>query len=280
MLGVADKQPTTDGGRTIVLGMLFLTLLMQTVYTGSLNAKLMTAPMVTQLSSKSDFVFENSSHYSKNYKLCLPSTSTWKYHDSFMAPVADNPIETINGTDVKDCMWKVYLDEADATFYDEPVVMWRIANTFQQKGHCGSDGGYCYDNENKTVLKDVAWNQCTEDKWKVKSPGTPGTLVSVGQIFYAFGYAFAFPKKIDAAGTPSSDYMAFSQLINYVKERGDVEKIEDKRKTSPRVKTVRVAADGDGVLTLEMHVRLRAQTLQSQPAVLPWLLRSSSRLRT
>lgn len=36
-LGVADKQPVTDGGRTIVLGMLFLTMLMQAVYTGSLN---------------------------------------------------------------------------------------------------------------------------------------------------------------------------------------------------------------------------------------------------
>jgi hypothetical protein len=36
-LGCPDKQPVTDGGRTIVLGLLFLTMLMQAVYTGSLN---------------------------------------------------------------------------------------------------------------------------------------------------------------------------------------------------------------------------------------------------
>lgn len=34
---MADKQPVTDGGRTIVMGLLFLTMLMEAVYTGSLN---------------------------------------------------------------------------------------------------------------------------------------------------------------------------------------------------------------------------------------------------
>ena len=44
----------------------------------------------------------------------------------------------------------------EATFYDEPVVIWRTANTFHQKGHCGQEGGYCLDVENKTVLRQVA----------------------------------------------------------------------------------------------------------------------------
>ena len=232
MLGVADKQPATDGGRTIVLGMLFLTLLMQTVYTGSLNAKLMTTPTITPLMSKSDFLFKNSSMYSKRHTLCLPSSSAWAYHDHFMVPVADREFEVINGTDIKDCMWKVYTDEATATFYDEPVVMWRIANSFQQKGHCGTEGGYCWDTENKTILKSVPWNQCSEDKWKLKAPGTPGSLQAVGQIFDAFGYAFAFPKATGGDGSlpPGNDYMVFSQVIQYIKERGSIDHIEDKRK--------------------------------------------------
>lgn len=42
-----------------------------------------------------------------------------------------------------------------ATFYDEPVVIWRTANTFHRKGHCGQEGGYCWDGENETVLRKV-----------------------------------------------------------------------------------------------------------------------------
>ena len=41
-LGVADKQPVTDGGRTLTMGLLFLTMLLQAVYTGSLNTVSMT----------------------------------------------------------------------------------------------------------------------------------------------------------------------------------------------------------------------------------------------
>jgi hypothetical protein len=42
-----------------------------------------------------------------------------------------------------------------ATFFDEPVVIWRTANSFHTKGHCGQEGGYCWDGENETVLRKV-----------------------------------------------------------------------------------------------------------------------------
>ena len=127
MLGVADKQPTTDGGRSITLGMLFLTLMMQAVYTGSLNADLMSAPMSPLVDSKSVFLSND------KLKLCIPSQSTKEYFDAFMQPVATRPIQTTNGTDIRDCMWKVYLGEADATYFDESVTKWRIANALFAK---------------------------------------------------------------------------------------------------------------------------------------------------
>jgi hypothetical protein len=250
---VADKQPTTNGGRSIVLGMLFLTLMMQAVYTGSLNAFLMSAPMAPLVHSKSVFLSNN------KLKLCTPSESTREYLKTFMDPVATRPIQTTNGTDIRDCMWKVYLGEADATLFDEPVAKWRIANRFHQRGHCGADGGYCFDSENKTVLKEVSWDQCTQDKWMQKQPDTPGSLEPVGQIFSNFGYGFAFPKKT-STGTPSSDYMVFSQLINFVKERGHVDEIEATRKISLTVTRVRAAVNGDGVLTLRVYACDRVQT--------------------
>ena len=92
-LGVADKQPVTDGGRTIVMGLLFLTMLMQAVYTGSLNTILMTKPTVTAVTSKSDFIFKNSSNYQDSNVLCLPSTSASNYFDKYMFPLADEPIK-------------------------------------------------------------------------------------------------------------------------------------------------------------------------------------------
>jgi hypothetical protein len=233
--------------------MLFLTMMMQAVYTGSLNAYLMTAPMAPLVDSKSAFLSDN------NLKLCIPSSSTQEYHDAFMAPIAARPIQTTNGTDIRDCMWKVYIGEADATFFDEPVAKWRIANRFHQRGHCGADGGYCFDSENKTVLKDVSWDQCTEDKWMKKQPGTPGSLQTVGQIFSNFGYGFAFPKKT-STGTPSSDYMAFNQLIQFVKERGHIDEIEATRKISLTVTCVRAAVNGDGALTLRMYACVCVQT--------------------
>ena len=92
-LGVADKQPVTDGGRTIVMGLLFLTMLMQAAYTGSLNTILMTKPLVTSVNSKSDFMFKNSSNYNEANVLCLPSASASKYFDNHMFPLADEPIK-------------------------------------------------------------------------------------------------------------------------------------------------------------------------------------------
>ena len=34
-------------------------------------------------------------------------------------------------------------------------MIWRTANTFHSKGHCGQIGGYCWDGENETVLRQV-----------------------------------------------------------------------------------------------------------------------------
>ena len=85
MIGVADKMPVTNGGRTIVLGMLFLTLMMQTCYTGSLNSMLMFTPFFTKISGKSDIVA------SGKWSLCLAgaeSGSSWAYYNNSMVPIA------------------------------------------------------------------------------------------------------------------------------------------------------------------------------------------------
>ena len=199
ILGVADKQPVTDGGRTIVLGMLFLTMLMQAVYTGSLNTILMTVPMVKSVSGKSEFL------KSSKPTLCLHSASTKQYFKQFMQPEAKKngvEISSINGTDVKDCMWQVYVDNATATFFDEPIIKWRIANTFASRGHCGTEGGYCWDTQNRTTLKDVPWNKCDKDGQRLSQPKFPGSLTTTGTVFSLFGYSIAFPKKL---GPDSSD---------------------------------------------------------------------------
>ena len=53
---------------------------------------LMTKPMVTAISSKSDFMFRNASGYKASNTLCLASASTWLYFDTYMKPFADDPI--------------------------------------------------------------------------------------------------------------------------------------------------------------------------------------------
>ena len=232
MIGVPDKQPVTDGGRTIVLGMLFLTLMMQTCYTGSLNSMLMFTPFFTKISGKSDIVA------SGKWSLCLAgaeSGSSWAYYNNSMVPIAtSNDVTTtiIKGKDPKDCLWKVYTDEASATFFDEPIIKYRIANDFHGKGRCGTEGGYCWDNENKTILEAVSMSKCNEKDQRVKAPSVPGSLTTVGSVFDVFGYGFAFPRKIgkeqtgagDLAG--KSDYMAFNQVIAYLKEKGEFDKSE------------------------------------------------------
>ncbi len=52
----------------------------------------MTKPMVTAISSKSDFMFRNASGYKASNTLCLASASTWLYFDTYMKPFADDPI--------------------------------------------------------------------------------------------------------------------------------------------------------------------------------------------
>jgi hypothetical protein len=154
----------------------------------------------------------------------------------------------------------------------------------------------------------VPWNECSEDKWELKMPETPGDLAPAGQVrhkacsvwylqsgglfsqctlayispqrlvslrsrrgqvFDAFGYGLAFPKATGAGGdgsgagqtgsvrlcicpsclcarlplclsacmyrTPQrdpfglvADYMAFNQIIAYLREQGAIDTVEDK----------------------------------------------------
>lgn len=235
LIGVADKQPITNGGRTIVLGLLFLSLLMQCVYTGSLNAMMMAGPTEYVVEGAADFIFKNSSLFSANHILCIPSKAAQAYFDASMMPVAkDNgvTIKTTNASDIKECLWKVYTDEATATFFDEPIVRWRIANNFKSKGHCSDLGGYCYDAENKTHMASRTEQNCVgegeEHEWK--TPPLGGSLFPVGQLFDSIAYVMAFPRKGGPGGAPTEKlqtyYRAFDQLIGYFLERGIIDKLE------------------------------------------------------
>jgi hypothetical protein len=152
-----------------------------------------------------------------------------------MMPVAkDNgvTIKTTNASDIKECLWKVYTDEATATFFDEPIVRWRIANNFNSKGHCSDLGGYCYDAENKTHLASRTEENCVGDgeehEWK--TPPLGGSLFPVGQLFDSIAYVMAFPRKGGPGGVPTEEhqthYRAFDQLIGYFLERGIIDKLE------------------------------------------------------
>ncbi len=84
----------------------------------------------------------------------------------------------------------MYLEEATATLFDEPVVLYQINDMFQ-RGLCGDEGGYCSD------ITKTSWETCvcpekTDDleclnpannKWK----SVQGSVALVGQMFNHFG---------------------------------------------------------------------------------------------
>mmetsp|Transcript_20795 Transcript_20795/g.40413 ORF Transcript_20795/g.40413 Transcript_20795/m.40413 type:complete len:660 (+) Transcript_20795:231-2210(+) len=224
LLAVADKAPTTHAGRTLVMTQLFFTLLLVAVYTGNLISFLLNKPQIYPMDRFQDAT-EITAEKFGDWKFCVPqiqgTVGAWldlqeRLNDGLK-------FSRIEAVDLVDCMRKVYEGEADVTFYDEPVLLYRLQNNFYSRGECGFPGGFCSDK----ARKDKTSCECptkdnlgrclpTENIW------TPidGNLVTRGEIFNPFGYALVFRKGVQ------TDYMAFGQAIQYVKEQGMVEALD------------------------------------------------------
>mmetsp|Transcript_33754 Transcript_33754/g.81795 ORF Transcript_33754/g.81795 Transcript_33754/m.81795 type:complete len:660 (+) Transcript_33754:187-2166(+) len=225
LLMVADKAPTTHAGRTLVMTQLFFTLLLIAVYTGNLISFLLNKPLISPMDRFQDATEETAEKFGA-WKFCVPQvqTSVGKWLDLQERLNDGLKFERIQALDLVDCVQKVYEEEADVTFYDEPVLLYRMQNNFYSRGKCGFPGGFCSDSAQtdetscKCPSKDTL-GRClpTDNEW------TPlkGNLITRGEVFNPFGYALVFRK-----GTVT-DYMAFGQATQFVKEQHTIDRLEN-----------------------------------------------------
>jgi hypothetical protein len=70
--GVADKQPMTHGGRTIILAQLFLAAILQAIFTGNLNNILLRQPFQTQVDTFQDYTNPGAPKFNSRNTICYP----------------------------------------------------------------------------------------------------------------------------------------------------------------------------------------------------------------
>ena len=174
-----------------------------------------------------------SSRFSAANTICVPESQTSV--EAYLKIMEEDyeeglRIGRVNGTDLLDCMRQVYVGDATATMYDEPVVLNLLKDEFYDQGYCGKTGGKCL-SANGSLSFDLRrgerrrrWGrrsdhggdelpeagtpvqQCTcpelsEDGTKCLNPDQntfapfpAGELVTTGEIFNDLGYALAFPR--------------------------------------------------------------------------------------
>mmetsp|Transcript_3247 Transcript_3247/g.7708 ORF Transcript_3247/g.7708 Transcript_3247/m.7708 type:complete len:709 (+) Transcript_3247:213-2339(+) len=228
ILGIADKQPSTHAGRTLVMAQLFFTLLLVAVYTGNINSFLLNVPTVTKIARFDDLINTESDLYNSNNVVCVARNqpSIKSFLDLQLGLDQSLTVQTVETDDISECMQLVYNGEADATFYDEPIVKFRVAG-FYKNGKCGDNGGYCtdttiYDKDECECPQRDADRNClqTDNKWT----SVTGSLVTTGEVFNPFGYALIFPR---AEQVPAK-HIGFSQAVQYIKENGEITKLDNK----------------------------------------------------
>jgi len=202
VLGVADKQATTHAGRTLTMAQLFFTLLLIAVYTGNLNSVLQNVQLAFKVDDFSDFVDRESKKFNADHKICYSTASTNAFLDLEAGINQGIVFNRVMGDSPMDCMLKVYKGEADATFYDEPVVKWRLGKKFDQNGMCGEAGGVC------SSLAYTSKKSCEKNGFEYTE--VAGTLSMTGELFSSFGYALVFPR------STNTDFMAFSQATQVI----------------------------------------------------------------
>ena len=215
VLGVQDHQPVTNAGRTLVLAQLFFALLLKSIFTGNLNSILLQTPTTTSITSIDEFIKSTNPSIS----LCLPtlqnSTSTFiQQSESIYGSTVTKHYEQ----DVSSCLMNVYQGKSTATFYDDSVISYKVNNEFWQMGMCGNSGGYC---SQPGLTQDTCKCDSSATSCNITFTSVQGSLVSVGDIFGSFGYTFIFP-----LSSTQMHQLQFSQVIQYLKETGDVSAIE------------------------------------------------------
>ena len=138
-LGAASRQPATHAGRTLVLANLFFVMIWISVYTGNLNQFLLSVPREQKVNRIADFSpVARTSLYSKKHNMCIPreqAGSVEAFLENFEADFTDGyKVPRVNGSDLFDCLAKVYQGEATATMYDEPVVLDTLKSSFYDGG--------------------------------------------------------------------------------------------------------------------------------------------------
>lgn len=245
MLGAADKAPTTNAGRTLVTTQLAFGVLLISLYTGNLSTFLSVTTAATKVQQFDDLYDPTSLYYSSGHTVCVPTeqASVAQYLDTVeqLEGVRFNRVEAPT---VQDCLMQIYLDEVTATMYDESVLLFRI-NQMNQRGLCGDEGGYCTD-PSRTDQEGCTCPEKTDDL-KCLNPANnkwtsiQGSVTTVGQMFNHFGYGLVFRRVMP--GEPSY-YTAFSHAIQFLKEQGTLEDLE--QGYIPAIEDIQCASSDSG----------------------------------
>jgi len=234
VLGAADKAPTTHAGRTLVSAQLVFGVLLIALYTGNLASFLSNIPTTTAVTRVQDLFDESSRYYSRDTSVCYSknqaSIKAWLDQQE-----ASSLVQLVEREDFDDCVRAVYRGEATATLFDEPVAISTMKN-FYNTGMCGN-GGYCTAGKtggpDPLTFQDKQACECPADDvlldgacanyYDTEWTSIEGSLTTVGEVFNPFGYGFAFPKNIT-----STDYLGFSQAIQWIKDQGSLVALEAK----------------------------------------------------
>ena len=241
LLSVPNNQPLTHGGRTIVLAQLFCTLILQAVFTGNLNIILLRQNFKTTVDSFQDYTDPMALKFNGGNTICYPSSdSVAKNFLDIKAGKHQNvALNLAAAPDVESCLRGVYTGNVTAAFYDEPIIQSALGTNFMQTGRCGLEGGYCsnWDTPKSRCHCDMPAPSCnrtgacpTARKPNCTLAFTPSasSLTMVGEIFNPVGYALVFPRT-----ATSTDYLAFNQVLQYVKEQGELDRIIQKHVSMP-----------------------------------------------
>jgi len=151
----------------------------------------------------------------------------------------DVSVNVVTAPDLLACLKLVYKGEVTATFYDAPVLQAAIVTHFLKTGKCGFKGGYCSEwatsaSDCHCNIPEPGCNASAQACELVLDPAcnrtltpTDEALMMVGQLFNPVGYALVFLRS-----ATSTDYLAFNQVLQYVKEQGELD-VDIQRQLSP-----------------------------------------------
>jgi ABC-type amino acid transport substrate-binding protein len=241
-LGAADKAPTTIAGRLLVTVQLFFSLIVMTMYTGGVATFLSETSSGSKVTSFNDYIDKTSGSFDPENTLCVTDSTSVKDFLALQAKLLQKntglkSFKTVRGTSMQDCYSKVYKEEAVAALYDHAVALYELSE-MKRSGKCGDNGGMCILNQAPagnvgSGIAGVGDKKSCDAIGHTWIPGT-GTLIITGNIMNPFGYGLAF-KKVGQNRTfaPTSDYIAFSQGLQFMRDNFKLEALQDQYFSDP-----------------------------------------------